>query len=336
MEESLRSEPVLVTGCAGFVGMHLCDRLLDGGNRVVGVDLLTEDYDPELKRARLERLRDRSRFMFERADVGEPSTMDRILDEYGPSRLVHLAARSGVRASDSESRSYVHHNVTGTDCVLAASRSFELDHVVLASSSSVYGRFSEEKPAHEEVPIDAPRSVYAATKGSAELLGHAHAHLGSMSVTAVRLFTVYGPWGRPDMAYFIFTRALDEGKPVPLFDRGRMERDMTFVDDAVEALTRLLEHPPEVTSSADVPYRAVNVGTGRTTEIASMVEILESCLGIEGEYDHRPAPAEDVPITRAQTDRLAHLIGFVPETSLREGLREFVNWYREWLGSEGP
>lgn len=333
MEERLWLEPVLVTGCAGFVGMHLSDRLLDEGRRVVGVDLLTEDCNPELKRARLDRLRDRRGFTFERADVREPSAMNRILGEHEPSMLVHLAARSGVRAQDSDSRGYVRHNVTGADCVLAASRSFDLDHVVLASSSSVYGRSHDEKPTCEEAPIDAPRSVYAATKGATELLGHAHAHLGSLPVTATRLFTVYGPWGRPDMAYFIFTRALDQGEPVPLFDRGRMLRDMTFVDDAVEALARLLGSPPEAASSFGVPYRTVNVGTGRTTKIASMLKILESCLETEGDYDHRPAPAEDVPITRADTERLERLVGFVPQTPLREGLREFVNWYRQWRGS---
>lgn len=335
MEENLCSESVLVTGCAGFVGMHLSSHLLDEGRRVIGVDLMPEGGNPALQRARLNRLRDRPGFAFERADVRQESAMNRILDEHKPSTLVHLAARSGVRAPDSESRTYVRHNVTGTDCVLAASRSFDLDHVVLASSSSVYGRSPDEKPTHEEVSITAPQSVYAATKGAAELLGHAHAHLGSIPVTAARLFTVYGPWGRPDMAYFIFTRALEKGEPVPLFDRGRMRRDMTFVDDVVEALTRLLEGPPEATSSSDVPYRVVNVGTGRTTKIDSMLQILESCLGTEGEYDHQPAPPEDVPSTCADTDRLERLIGFVPQTPLREGLREFVNWYREWQGSEG-
>lgn len=331
MEEAYAESPVLVTGCAGFIGMHLTARLLDRDREVVGVDLLTDDYDRDLKRARLDRLRERSGFSFERADVRNRSRMEEIARTHLPARLVHLAARAGVRSSGGESGGYVSHNVRGTDSVLSVSRTIEIDHVVLASSSSVYGDSVPDRPTPETARIDAPRSIYAATKGAAELIGHAHARIGSVPVTAARLFTVYGPWGRPDMAYFVFTRALERRESVPLFDRGRMVRDMTFVDDAVEALVRLLDTPPpSMQEEETVPYRAVNVGTGRIVTVAAMLETLESLVGRTGDRAHLPAPDEDVPKTWARTDRLDRLVGFVPETGLEEGLRSFVDWYRTW------
>lgn len=346
-EEIPHPDPVLVTGCAGFIGMHLAVRLLEEGRSVLGVDLVTDDYDPGLKRARLDRLRSRERFSFRRVDVRDRSALETLCRDRPPRALVHLAARSGVRSSAGASAEYVSHNVTGSNSVLQVGRAFDLDHVILASSSSVYGDPSET-PTPETASTTDPNSVYAATKGASELLGRAHAHLGSLPVTALRLFTVYGPWGRPDMAYFIFARALLREEPVPLFDRGRMERDMTYVDDAVEAIVRLLPLPPsrgdeavppgrnEADPSGEhAPYRALNVGSGRRVTVASMLETLESVLGRRGEREHRPPPKEDVPVTQADTDELARLTGFVPETPLREGLDSFADWFRRWRRSDG-
>jgi UDP-glucuronate 4-epimerase len=331
----------LVTGAAGFIGFHACVRLLEAGESVVGVDNINEYYDPSLKLARLEVLRRNPAFQFERLDLADRPSLDRVMRAHSPRRVLHLAAQAGVRYSMVNPDAYTQSNLVGFMNVLESCRAFRPEHLVFASSSSVYGA-SGCVPFSTDDPTDHPVSLYAATKKANEMLAHTYAHVYGMPVTGVRFFTVYGPWGRPDMAYYIFVRKLFAGEPIELFNHGQMERDFTYVDDVIESLVRLLdrqasadpawspEHPNPATSLA--PYRLYNVGNHSPVPLLRFVEILEQLTGRVADKRLAPMPPADVVATYADVEALSRDVGFAPSTPLEEGLRRFVDWYRTYHG----
>lgn len=324
---------VLVTGAAGFIGFHVCRRLLADGQTVVGVDNLNDYYDPKLKEARLERLLPSPNFAFSRLDLADEKQLDQLFQENGFDAVIHLAAQVGVRNSILDPRAYVEANVTGFLNVLECARKRAPEHLVYASSSSVYGA-SVDYPSVETQRADRPVSVYAATKRAGELLAHTYSSLYRLPVTGLRFFTVYGPWGRPDMAYFLFTRAILEGKPVNVFNKGEMLRDFTYVDDVVDGILRVLDSPPGVvgTEAADAPYRIFNVGNGSPISLVDFIGAIERALGIEARKRYRPMQAGDVRITFANVEKLEEAVGFRPSTPLGKGIRKFVQWYKRYYG----
>jgi UDP-glucuronate 4-epimerase len=336
-----RGETVLVTGAAGFIGFHLARRLLAEGARVVGLDNVNDYYDPALKEARLRQLAGQSRFVFERRDIGDPEAVTAVLARYRPHRVAHLAAQAGVRYSLVNPRAYVDANVVGFLNVLEACRHAGVAHLVFASSSSVYGA-NARLPFSAHDPVDHPVSLYAATKKANELMAHAYSHLFRLPTTGLRFFTVYGPWGRPDMALFTFTRAILEGRPIQVFNAGRMQRDFTYVDDAVEGVVRVLARPPApdpawsaekpdpATSSA--PYRVYNIGNNRAVDLTRYIDVLEACLGRRAVREPAPLQPGDVVATWADVDDLARNFGYRPETPVEAGIARFVEWYREYYG----
>lgn len=335
------SRPVLVTGAAGFIGLHVAQRLLDRGERVIGLDNLNDYYDVRLKYARLGELEGRDGFSFVEMDVADREGMAHLFREEAPDRVVHLAAQAGVRYSLENPHAYVDANLVGFANVLEGCRHAEVEHLVYASSSSVYGA-NRNAPFREDHGVDHPVSLYAATKKANEAMAHAYAHLYGLPVTGLRFFTVYGPWGRPDMAYFLFAEAIDDGRPIKLFNEGRMRRDFTYVDDIAEGVVRALDHPatPDLEWSAEapspesaaVPYRVYNIGNDRPTELTTFVETLERLMGQEAEKVLLPMQPGDVLETHASVDRLREAVGFQPSTGLEHGLGQFVDWYRTvWL-----
>ena len=335
------SRPVLVTGAAGFIGLHVASRLLDRGDRVVGLDNLNDYYDVRLKHARLAQLDGRDGFSFTEMDVADREGMAALFEEVRPRSVVHLAAQAGVRYSLENPHAYVDANLVGFANILEGCRHGDVDHLVYASSSSVYGA-NRNAPFDEEHGADHPVSLYAATKKANEAMAHAYAHLYGLPVTGLRFFTVYGPWGRPDMAYFLFAEAIEEGRPIKLFNEGRMRRDFTYVDDIAEGVVRTLDQPasgdPEWRAEAPTPeasaapYRIYNIGNDRPTELMTFVGTLERLFGKEAEKELLPMQPGDVLETHACVDRLRDAVGFRPETSLEDGLAAFVDWYREtWL-----
>ena len=316
---------VFLTGAAGFIGFHLARRLLAEGVRVLGLDNLNAHYDPGLKMRRLAELDREPFFDFERGDIGDHEAIARLVASFRPTEIVHLAAHAGVRPSINAPRPYVAANVDGFLGVLEACRAHPVRHLVYASSSSVYGA-TAVAPFRETEPVDHPVSLYAVTKRANELMADAYAHLFRVPSTGLRFFTVYGPWGRPDMAYWRFTEAIAAGKPVELFNDGRMSRDMTYVDDAVEAVTRLLARPPE----AERPHRIVNVGNASPVPLVRFVDIVEAAVGRPAERVNRPMQPGDVPVTSADTTRLRDITGFAPSTPAETGLPLFVDWYRNY------
>lgn len=335
------SRPVLVTGAAGFIGLYVAQRLLDRGERVIGVDNLNDYYDVRLKHARLAQLEGRDGFEFVEMDVADREGVAALFREAAPDRVVHLAAQAGVRYSLENPHAYVDANLVGFANILEGCRHGGIEHLVYASSSSVYGA-NRNAPFSEEHGVDHPVSLYAATKKANEAMAHAYAHLYQLPVTGLRFFTVYGPWGRPDMAYFLFAEAIDEGRPIKLFNEGRMRRDFTFVEDIAEGVVRTLDHPAsgDPTWSAEAPtpeasaapYRVFNIGNDRPTELTTFVNTLERLFGQEAEKQLLPMQPGDVLETHARVDRLREAVGFAPETSLDDGLAAFVDWYRDvWL-----
>lgn len=327
---------IVVTGAAGFIGHALCKRLLADGLRVVGVDALTPYYDVRLKEARLEELRGSERFTFERMDLAEPGRTEDLLARVAPEVVVHLAAQPGVRYSLENPRACVDANVTAFVGVLEGCRLAGTRHLVFASSSSVYGG-NTTIPFSVEHRVDRPVSLYAATKRANELMAHVYSHAYRLPVTGLRFFTVYGPWGRPDMAPMLFTKAILAGEPIRVFNQGRMRRDFTYVDDVVEGVVRVMERPPaaaerEGGEAAAAPYRLYNVGNGTPVDLLRFVEILEGLLGREARKLMTEMQLGDVPETFADVTDLEREFGFCPSTPLEVGLSRMVSWYRSYYG----
>lgn len=330
---------VLVTGSAGFIGMHLCERLLARGDTVVGLDDLNAYYDVSLKEARLARLQGHAAFSFVKLDVADRPAMQRLFAQGAFDRVVHLAAQAGVRYSLDNPHAYVDTNLVGFVNVLEGCRHAGVAHLVYASSSSVYGG-NTRMPFSESDSVDHPVSLYAATKKANELMAHTYSHLYGLPTTGLRFFTVYGPWGRPDMALFLFTRAMLEGRPIDVFGHGNMQRDFTYVDDIVEGVLRVLDrpaapdpefdplHPDPATSNA--PYRIYNIGNHQPVPLMEYVEAIEAALGVTAQKNFLPMQPGDVPATCADTAALNALTGFAPATPVREGVRRFVAWYRDY------
>jgi UDP-glucuronate 4-epimerase len=330
---------VLVTGVAGFIGFHVARRLLADGHEVVGLDNLNDYYDPGLKRARLAQLTPERAFRFERLDICDRPALAELFRAEAPARVVHLAAQAGVRYSLLNPHAYVEANLAGFLNVLEGCRQHRVEHLVFASSSSVYGA-NTKLPFSVHDNVDHPLSLYAATKKANELMAHTYAHLYGLPATGLRFFTVYGPWGRPDMALFLFTRAILEGRPIEVFNEGRMQRDFTYVDDVVEGVVRVLarpaqpdprwsgDHPDPGTSRA--PFRIYNIGNDRPVELERYIQVLEQCLGRPARRILRPLQPGDVPATRADVDDLVRDFGYQPKTSVEEGIARFVEWYRSY------
>jgi UDP-glucuronate 4-epimerase len=317
----------LVTGSAGFIGFHMAQRLLAGGHAVLGIDGMTPYYDQTLKRRRHELLGRFPEFSARELVLEDAGPLAEAVSQAAADVVIHLAAQAGVRYSIENPRSYIDSNIVGTFNLLEALRARPCQHLVLASTSSVYG-FNQQQPFAESHQADEPVSLYAATKKATEAIAYSYAHLFGIPTTAARLFTVYGPWGRPDMALFKFTRSIIEGTPIEVYGAGKMTRDFTYVDDVVEALSRLAERAPAATPGA--PYRVVNVGCGRPVGLEDFITTIEAALGRKAERRYRPMQPGDVPATWASTDLLEQLTGFRPATPLAEGVGAFVAWYRDY------
>ncbi|THF63677.1 NAD-dependent epimerase [Pseudothauera nasutitermitis] len=332
---------VLVTGAAGFIGMHASERLLARGDEVVGLDNLNDYYDPRLKEARLARLAPHAGFRFVRLDVADRAGMERLFAEEGFDRVVHLAAQAGVRYSLQNPHAYIDSNLVGFTNILEGCRHNRVAHLVYASSSSVYGG-NTRMPFSEHDSVDHPVSLYAATKKANELMAHTYSHLYGLPTTGLRFFTVYGPWGRPDMALFLFTKAILAGRPIDVFNHGRMRRDFTYIDDIVEGVLRVLDRTAEADPAFDaaspdparsnVPYRVFNIGNHDPVALMAFVEAIEAALGRKAEKNFLPLQDGDVPATHADTAELNAWTGFSPATPVADGVARFVAWYRGYYG----
>ena len=330
---------VLLTGAAGFIGMHTALRLLERGDEVVGVDNLNDYYDPTLKEARLARLREHASFTFHRLSIEDEAAVTQVMKATGPQRVVHLAAQAGVRYSLTNPKAYIDANLQGTLSILEGCRHNAVEHLAYASSSSVYGG-NKRLPFAESQSVNHPVSLYAATKKSNELMAHTYSHLFDLPTTGLRFFTVYGPWGRPDMALFLFAKAILEGRPIDVFNHGKMTRDFTFVDDIVEGVIRVLDKPatPSVAfdpldpdpSISSAPYRVFNIGNSQPTPLMDYIGALEERLGMVAKKNLLPIQPGDVTATSSDTSALEEWIGFRPRTKVEEGVGRFVDWYREY------
>ncbi|UZD67441.1 NAD-dependent epimerase [Marinobacter sp. AN1] len=332
---------ILVTGTAGFIGFHLARRLLERGDEVIGVDNVNNYYDTRLKEARLEGLRDFQGFTEVRQDIADREAMAALFRLHQPQRVAHMAAQAGVRYSIENPNAYVDSNLVGFMNILEGCRHNRVEHLVYASSSSVYGA-TETMPFSVQDNVDHPVSLYAASKKANELMAHTYSHLYQLPTTGLRFFTVYGPWGRPDMAPFIFTRKILAGEPIDVFNFGHHKRDFTYIDDIVEGVVRTLDHVaqpnphwsglhPDAASSKG-PYRLYNIGSNNPAELSRFIEIIEEKTGKTAEKNYLPMQPGDVPATYADVDSLIADVGYKPETSLEEGLGRFVDWYRAFYG----
>jgi UDP-glucuronate 4-epimerase len=333
----MSQDAVMITGAAGFIGFALARRLLEARRAVVGLDNLNDYYDPALKKARLAILSGFDNFAFHKVDLAERRAVERLFAEaeFGP--VVHLAAQAGVRYSLQNPHAYLDANLAGFLNVLEGCRHRKTGHLVFASSSSVYGG-NTHLPFSVHDNVDHPISLYAATKKANELMAHAYGHLYDLPATGLRFFTVYGPWGRPDMAMYIFAKSITDGQPIRLFNRGKMRRDFTYIDDVTEAVERIIEKIPAPNhrsngdldpSTSTAPWRIYNVGNNRTVEVPRIVTLLEQELGRRAKIELLPMQPGDVPETCADVDDLMHDVGFRPSTSIEDGVRKFVIWYRE-------
>ncbi len=330
---------ILVTGAAGFIGFFLSRQLLADGNSVVGLDSLNDYYDPGLKQARLDQLLPDPNFLHADIDLADRPAMDRLFRDHAFDVVINLAAQAGVRYSLENPHSYVDANLVGFANILEGCRHTGVGHLVFASSSSVYGA-NTKMPFSIHDNVDHPVSLYAATKKANELMAHSYSHLYGMKVTGLRFFTVYGPWGRPDMAYFLFTKAILEGRPIKVFNHGKMRRDFTYIDDIVEGVIQIMGKPPTANpdwsgASPDpgtsyCPYRIYNIGNNQQVELLHFIKVLEQCLGREAEKIFLPMQNGDVPATYANIDDLVRDINYKPNTPVETGLRHFVDWYRDY------
>jgi UDP-glucuronate 4-epimerase len=330
---------VLVTGSAGFIGSALSLRLLERGDEVIGVDDLNDYYDVNLKLARLERNKAHKAYVEARVDIADRGAIEHLFREHGPQRVVNLAAQAGVRYSLKNPHAYVNTNLVGFLHILESCRHGEVDHLVYASSSSVYGA-NTRMPFSVHDNVDHPVSLYAASKKANELMAHTYSHLYQLPVTGLRFFTVYGPWGRPDMSLFMFTRNILAGEPIDVFNYGQHRRDFTYIDDIVEGVVRTLDRPatvnpewsglaPDPATSA-APYRLYNIGNNQPVELTRYIEVLEDCLGKKARRNLLPLQPGDVPDTYADVASLVSDVGYQPSTSIEIGIRRFVDWYREY------
>lgn len=335
--------PILVTGCAGFIGFHVVKRLLADGCTVVGVDNLNDYYDVNLKKARLEQLQKFAGFSFRLASLEDRQAMENVFSSYQPAIVINLAAQAGVRYSLSNPYAYIDSNIVGFLNILEGCRHHGVEHLIYASSSSVYGA-NTKMPFSVHDNVDHPVSLYAATKKANELMAHAYSHLYGLPTTGLRFFTVYGPWGRPDMALFIFTKAILSGEPIKVFNYGRMKRDFTYIDDIVEGVVRLLKQNPQPDPNWDpanpdpgtsaAPYRLYNIGNNQPVELNMFIAALEAALGREAQKEYLPLQAGDVPETYADIDDLFNAVGFRPTTTIEAGIAKFVAWYKDFYGVE--
>jgi len=334
--------PVLVTGAAGFIGAAVTRLLLERGDSVVGVDNLNSYYNPALKRARLERIEQipgaTERFRFVPLDVENGAALAELFAQERPSGVVHLAAQAGVRYSIENPAAYIQSNLVGFGHILEGCRHHGVEHLVYASSSSVYGG-NRAMPFSEQQPVNHPVSLYAATKKANELMAHTYSHLYGLPATGLRFFTVYGPWGRPDMAPMLFARAILAGEPIRVFNHGRMQRDFTYIDDIVQGVVRCLDKPATADPAFDplqpnpataaVPHRLFNIGNAQPTELLWFISVLEQALGREAIQDLQPMQPGDVVATAADTSALEAWVGFRPSTSIEQGVEAFARWYRD-------
>lgn len=322
---------ILLTGAAGFIGSHVAERLLARGDQVLGLDSLNDYYDPALKRARLQRLQGRSGFRFVQCDLADRAGMAGVFAGQRFDRVIHLAAQAGVRYSITHPHAYLDANLTGFGHILEGCRAQQVDHLVYASSSSVYGG-NTKMPFAETDAVDHPVSLYAASKKANELMAHAYSHLYRFPTTGLRFFTVYGPWGRPDMAYHLFTRAVLAGEPIAVFNHGDMQRDFTYIDDITEGVLRVLDRPATPPSAGAAPYRIFNIGNSEPVQLLDFIACIERALGKTAIKQLLPMQAGDVPATYASTQALQDWVGFAPATPLAQGIARFVHWYRGYYG----
>ena len=326
---------VLVTGCAGFIGFHTTRKLLENGYEVLGIDNLNPYYDEGLKQARLGQLKGLTGFDFLPIEIADTAAVQRLFQAQNFGPIIHLAAQAGVRYSIENPHIYVQSNLAGFVNLIEEARKKGRSHFVFASSSSVYGA-NQKIPFSEKDNVDHPISLYAATKKSNELMAHVYAHLYELPVTGLRFFTVYGPWGRPDMAIYKFTKAIYEGRPIDVYNQGKMLRDFTYVDDIVEGIVRTMEKPPKGASGAQFEgssrYRIFNIGNNQPVELLRLIQILEEKIGKKAVINWLPMQPGDVPVTYADIDNLCHEAGYRPHTSIEEGISRFVDWYRNYYG----
>jgi len=330
---------ILITGAAGFIGYHLAKKLLEDGREVVGLDNLNDYYDPQLKRSRLSRLQRFPGFVHSALDMADRQGMPELFREHGFDVVVNLAAQAGVRYSLINPHSYVDTNLVGFVNILEGCRHTKVKHLVYASSSSVYGA-NTNMPFSVHNNVDHPVSLYAASKKANELMAHTYSHLFGLASTGLRFFTVYGPWGRPDMALFLFTKAILEDRPIDVFNNGNMERDFTYIDDIVEGVFRIIDRVPQPDphwsgdapdpATSYCPWRIYNIGNNKKEKLMRYIEVLEECLGKTARKNFLPLQDGDVPATFANVDDLVRDIDFKPSTRIEDGIRNFVNWYREY------
>lgn len=330
---------LLITGAAGFIGFHVCRRVLERGDEVVGFDNVNPYYDVRLKRDRLAQIASHPRFSFVEGDLADRRLLAEVFAKHQPRAVVHLAAQAGVRYSIENPHAYVDSNLVGFMNILEGCRHHHVGHLVYASSSSVYGS-NTKAPFSEHDNVDHPVSLYAATKKANELMAHTYSHLYGLPATGLRFFTVYGPWGRPDMALFLFTKAILEERPIDVFNHGKMQRDFTYIDDIVEGMVRVVDRPaapnpnwrgaaPDPATSA-APHRVYNIGNNQPVELLRFIEVLERCLGKSAMKNLLPMQPGDVPATFADTSALEAAVGFKPCTPIETGVARFVDWYRQY------
>jgi UDP-glucuronate 4-epimerase len=316
---------ILITGVAGFIGYHLAQRFLAEGQRVYGIDNLNDYYDVSLKKARLSQLTPQSGFTFQYLDLSDRTGMLQLFKEHKFDRVVHLAAQAGVRYSLENPFAYVDSNLVGFANLLEGCRHSQVEHLVFASSSSVYGA-NTKVPFAVEDNVDRPISLYAATKKANELMAHSYSHLYNLPITGLRFFTVYGAWGRPDMAYFKFVRAIAENRALDVYNHGKMERDFTYIDDVIEGVVRVTYKPP----IGQTPYKIYNLGNNNPVSLGKFIEIIEKAMGRSAIKNFLPMQPGDVPCTYADIDELIEDVGFKPTTSIEQGIEHFVRWYKDY------
>ncbi|OGO94043.1 MAG: hypothetical protein A3F41_04630 [Coxiella sp. RIFCSPHIGHO2_12_FULL_44_14] len=330
---------ILVTGAAGFIGFHLTKKLCERGDTVTGVDNLNDYYDPQLKHARLEKLREYRQFEFVKQDIADRVAMEKLFSQHPAMHVVHLAAQAGVRYSLTNPYAYIDSNLVGFGNILENCRQTNVKNLVFASSSSVYGA-NQTYPFAENHTTDHPVALYGATKKANEMMAHSYAHLYHLPCTGLRFFTVYGPWGRPDMALFKFTENILAGKPIDVFNQGKMARDFTYIDDIIEGVIRAIDHPAKPNEAWDgvnpdsatsyAPYRIFNIGRGHSVELMTFIEIIEKELGMKAHKKMSALQAGDVPQTFADTKNLEDALGYKPKISVEEGVKRFLAWYRDY------